>query len=124
VHQRGRDKGGADRGRAQFTEDRQTLAKLTAGKTKKASVATMTTISLGNFPPRQSRAIKPPASRNKGSGIIPTFILSITCHQRCFRVAFGVSMGSRVAENALSVVLIGLALSLLFIFEIRGLMQT
>jgi hypothetical protein len=35
-------------------------------------------------------------------------------------VVFGVLIGSRVAENALSVVLINSALSLLFIFSVKG----
>ncbi|SQC48327.1 Uncharacterised protein [Klebsiella pneumoniae] len=121
VDQRGRNKGGADRRRTEFPQHREAFTKLAAGEAKESpGWPTITTISLGSLPPRQSRAISPPASRNSGSGTIPTFQLSIICHQRCLSVVFGVSIGSRVAENALSVVLINSALSLLFIFSVKG----
>nr|VXZ88742.1 Uncharacterised protein [Klebsiella pneumoniae] len=120
MDQRGRNKGGADRRRTEFPSTGRRLPNSPQAKPKKAVVATITTISLGSLPPRQSRAISPPASRNSGSGTIPTFQLSMICHQRCLSVVFGVSIGSRVAENALSVVLINSALSLLFIFSVKG----
>jgi hypothetical protein len=57
-------------------------------KPKNASVATITTISLGNLPPRQSMAINAPASKNNGNGIIPTFQVSIMCHHLSFNDGF------------------------------------
>lgn len=106
MHQRRRDEGRADGRRAELAEYRQPFTEFAAGKTEKASVATITTISLGSLPPGQSSAIRPPASKKSGSGIIPTFQLSRICHQRCLSAGFGVLIGSMVAENALSVVLI------------------